>query len=654
MTNYQFSVYANGIELDLFGDEVVSVSNNVTGLFDIDTLPSDFTRDITIPGSRINNAFFQHAYDIDVDYPFLFQETAKVECYIDISGYLLTQGYLQLNKINMIDNRVESYDISLFGSISNFSRDLRNNFLTDLTGLSVYNHTSTYQNIVNSWDGNLFSGDIIYPLVDYGAGYFYQSAAEPGQYGIDNFQGGLNVKDFKPAVRVKKVVDAIFEQFGYTYTSSFFNQPMWDDIYLVCNNNRQYANYDGVELEGFGQVKITPTSGSTTDIVLNTSTDTQLIFDTTENDPSFAMGASATYTLLKDSPLTGNIKLNFTVSGSATGDVGYPILDVGMLKVGGSGTATPIGVEEINKFLRETYSQLDKIGEKTYTLEETWTLPFGVKLLEADYTFVAKYSISGSGDFGITIAKDGNVESYIEVTSVDESADYLEMEIPLNMPYGENGISCLDFIKSLQKKYNLIITPDRQNFNNFKIETFNTWYKSGKTLDITPFVKTSSPISVIPANNLAVNELEFGDTIGKDYLAKNFNDLENKGFGTTYYLDNENRFSQGKVEIKPVTSASPLRYIQGTGEQGGSTPPSSYAKAITYNNSSTTICNDGQFVGTTFKNSAGALAYGDVLFWDSNLTQPLRGYYVVRDNSNGNLFLLNTSTGQITTSIGNC
>jgi len=242
MTNYQFSIYANGVELDLFDDEVVSVSNNVTGLFDIDKLPSDFTRDITIPGSKINNAFFQHAYDIDIEFPFLFQESDKVECYIDVSGYLLTQGYLQLNKINLINNRVESYDITLFGSISNFSRDLRNNNLTDLTSLSTYNHTSTYQNIKDSWDGNLFSGDIVYPLVDYGEGYFYQSAAQPGQYGIDTYEGGLNVKDFKPAIRVKKVVDSIFEQFGYTYTSSFFNEPMWMiyTLFVITIDNIQF------------------------------------------------------------------------------------------------------------------------------------------------------------------------------------------------------------------------------------------------------------------------------------------------------------------------------------------------------------------------------------------------------------------------------
>jgi hypothetical protein len=275
-----------------------------------------------------------------------------------------------------------------------------------------------------------------------------------------------------------------------------------------------------------------------------------------------------------------------------------------------------MNLDEINKFLRETYSQLDKIGEKTYTLEETWTSPFGENLpLNANnYEFVGQYSVTGSGDFDIIIAKDGNTESYIEVNEVDNSADYRTMEIAQNMPFGENGITCLDFIKSLQKKYNLIITPDKQEFNNFKIETFNTWYKEGSAKDLTKFIRTDKNINVIPANTLAVNEIKFSDELGKDYFSKIFNELENRPYGSSYFLDNENRFSQGTIDVKPITSVSPLRYIPGTGETGGSTPPTSYLKSITYNNSSTTICNDGRFLGTAYKSTAGQISVGDVLF----------------------------------------
>ena len=530
---------------------------------------------------------------------------------------------------------------------------MQQNFLTDVSELSTYNHTASFTNIVDSWDGNLFSGDIVYPLADYGNGYIFNSIAQTGQFSIDTSQGTLNVKDFKPAIRVKKVVDKIFEEFGYTYTSSFFNQPMWDNIYMLCDRDRQYPLFDGVDLEGYGEVLIRPTSGSTTDLVLSAGTFSKLNFDTTEDDPSFAMSSNAIYNQPRSSKLRGDIKLNFTISGSDTGTLPYPKFYLQMYDTVDLSTQT-LELEEINKYIRETYSQLDKTGEKTYTLEETW---YYSKQEASTYEFKLKYdNVGTTPNYTVTIAKDGNTESYIKVTDVQEAADYLVMEIPRNMPFGESGVTCLDFIKGLQKKYNLIITPSKKNVNQFEIETFNTWYKSGDTKDLTQFIKMDKTLKVIPSNTLAVNELEFTDTLGKDYLSRNFNDINNRTYGASIYKDTSNQFSQGKIDVEPVFSSSPLRYIEGSGGTGGSTPPggTGYPHSITYNNSSTTICNDGRFIGVAYTNTSSPLAYGQVLYWDSNLTVPLRYYAIVRDNSNGNLFFVDTFTGQVQAQIGNC
>ena len=65
---FQFRLLAGtpAQQLDLFKDEDIKLSNNVTGLFDIGVLPADFTRQITLPGTKVNNAFFEHVYDISI------------------------------------------------------------------------------------------------------------------------------------------------------------------------------------------------------------------------------------------------------------------------------------------------------------------------------------------------------------------------------------------------------------------------------------------------------------------------------------------------------------------------------------------------------------------------------------------------------------
>ena len=651
MVNYITTLYAQGKQLDLFDDEIIKVSNNVTGLFDIDKLPSDFTRAINIPGTKNNNAFFQHYYDIDVEAPFLFTQDEKVECYLELGGFLLVQGYLQLNKVNVVNHRVVSYDITMYGSVSNISRDLRTTLLTELEDLSIYNHTSSLDNIADSWDGNLFSGDVVYPLIDYGRGIAYQQALPISEYGIDTPGGLLNIKDFKPAIRTKKVFDTIFSQLGYTYTSSFFNDPMWDNIYTLCDRGKQYPVYEGVDLETYGKFKIAPTSGSTTDITLST-TPVDLDFDTTLEDPSAVIQTPGQFELPTDTSIQGKIKLQFNITGSDSvaewGNFALMITDLSNNYTNGSGSL--IWLDEINNYLDGVYSQLDKTGDRDFTLEQNWSTGAEV-VAQGSKKFRMYYIQKGSTSQTITVANEGNTESYIEVTSLRDSADGLIMNIPLNMPYNKNGVTCLDFVKGLQKKYNLIITPSKTIPNHFEIETFNNWYKQGSVLDITSFVDESKPFSVTPANVLAVNELEFTDTKNDDYLAKFFSEQNNRDFGASYYKDDQNQFSEGKLEVKTTFGVSPLRYVQGSGTVSGSAAPATgYAKYIAYSNSAYTLCYGyGGTFTYLYTDSSDPIGYGDVLYTNSSLTIPFTGYAYVKDllYGSGDLFDVETTTGEI-------
>ena len=244
---FSFKLVANGTQLDLFDDEEILLSDNVTGLFDLGVLPADFTRQITVPGTKKNNAFFEHVYDISIVNPFLFATNQKVPCYLDFDGIYLANGYLQLNKVNVIANKfIDSYEITIFGGLSSFARDINRSFLTDLTAsLAKFNHTASYENIVGSWSGNLFSGSIVYPMAEYGQRIIY--TPEENQFGIDAPDGALCVQDYKPAIRIKEVWDAIFETYGYTYSGEFWEQPWLDNVYMFCNNQLRYPVYDSIE-----------------------------------------------------------------------------------------------------------------------------------------------------------------------------------------------------------------------------------------------------------------------------------------------------------------------------------------------------------------------------------------------------------------------
>jgi len=128
------------------------------------------------------------------------------------------------------------------------------------------------------------------------------------------------------------------------------------------------------------------------------------------------------------------------------------------------------------------------------------------------------------------------------------------MDIPLNMPFGTNGIKQIDFLTSIQKKFNLVMYPSKTVRNEFIVEPFNQWYSKGRRWDFNKYANLDEKLEVIPANNLAVNELNFGDLLDQDYISQQFSKEANREFGKAYYTDTENFFSQGKFEVKACSN----------------------------------------------------------------------------------------------------
>jgi hypothetical protein len=564
---FKFKLVADGEILDLFHDEEIKVSNNITGLFDLGVLPSDFTQTITLPGTKKNNHFFEFVYDISVEDPYTFSTNQKVPCYLDFDGIYLSSGYLQLNKVNVLANKfIDSYEITVYGGLASFGRDLKRYFLTDLTSsLAQYNHTASLSNITSSWSGNLFSGSIVYPLAEYGQQITY--SPEETHFGIDSPEGALTVEDFKPAIRLKAVWDAIFEEFGFTYTSAFWQQPWLDNVYLVCNNKLRYPIFAEYDLETYGLFKIGPVSGSgQTNIIMNAATPLFLPWYNIQSNPNGNLDSNLNYSISFDSKIRGEINLNFELESLSAGN-GVPHFNLIIKTAGTTISTTPL--YQINDYM-------DKI--QLYNTPQTKTQTFELltqwnsQLLAAGtYQFYLEYTNSGGSNFRIILDPNNQPKSYLSVTKVNQGGGGLVMNIADNMPFGTAGIKLIDFVAGVQKKFNLVIQQNKNKLSDFIIEPFKDWYKQGSVVDFNQYINLNSNIEVIPANNLAVQNLNFGDTLDGDYISQQFSKGAAREFGKAYYVDTENFFSQGTFEVKTTLASSPLVYLQGTGTSGSTT-----------------------------------------------------------------------------------
>jgi hypothetical protein len=642
-------------QLDLFKDEDIKLSNNVTGLFDIGVLPADFTRQLTLPGTKVNNAFFEHVYDISIDSPFLFATNIKVPCYFDFGSFYLSSGYLQLNKVNVIANKfIDSYEVTIYGALSSFGRDINRAYLTDLSSLSQYNHTSSYDNISASWGGNLFGGDIVYPLADYGSGYAFTQ----GQYqlfGMDDNQGALTVQNFKPAIRIKPVFDAIFDYAGYTYTSSFMNEPWLDDVYMVCNNSLKYPEYSGVDLETYGKIKVSAISGSgMTDITLASGSWTTLPWYNTLSDPQDFYNNGA-YKVEKRTNLSGVLNININVSCSVNNMPGTLSANgTWQIRMLETGSSTPYSTRAIQSYIF-FFDQLQQ--SRTGGINTTYELATEFIMDDipvGNYYFQLRQSPNSATPPLplVTLDPQGTTKSFIQIKEVKQAADGRVMDIPLNMPFGTSGIKLVDFISGIQKKFNLVIYPNNTKPNEFVIETFNNWYNKGQVKDFNKYINLDEKIEVIPANNFAVNKLNFGDTLDQDYISQQFAKGANREYGKIYYTDTTNFYSQGTYEVKTTFASDPLIRIAGTGlsgSVGGINPPiTKYTAGI----HTFTGASDSRAVCTSpfdfdMYTADGMITQGQIAYYDQYGISPITGYRYFTYGGGNEIYQIDRFTGEI-------
>jgi hypothetical protein len=392
-------------------------------------------------------------------------------------------------------------------------------------------------------------------------------------FGIDDNEGGLTVQDFKPSIKAKLVWDAIFEEAGYTYSSSFIDNGGFDDVYLLCNRALKYPIYSGIDLENYGVIKVSPISASgQTDLNIPQNTGTNLPWYNIQKDPSDVIGDNLAYRLDVTSSLKGILNLELKLSGS----IGGPAIEFIVRNTGSlSTTASLTTLVNFNQFFSSNTSEQFAAGNtgqnQTYSIATEFTT---ARLDPGTYYFGIQWYDqfqSPYNNFSFVLDPNGKPKSSLEITKVQQAADGRIMNIPLNMPFGTQGIKQIDFITSLQKKFNLVIYPSKTIRNEFIVESFNSWYNKGRRWDFNQYANLNEKIEVIPANNLAVNELNFGDTLDQDYISQQFSKEANREFGKAYYTDTENFFSQGKFEVKTAVASTQLLQITGTGLSGSVT-----------------------------------------------------------------------------------
>lgn len=210
-------LYINGERIELLESLNPSLTFNVSDIAKPDTRKADYSKTITLPGSKKLNKQFEHIFEVNLDLQ-TFNPNLKTEVIYLVDGEINIDGYLQLKQINILDNDDVTYNCTIVGRLGDFITDLGNKELDDSTMLwGNLNHDYTLANQQTSWSATT---GYVYPIVDYG------------------FNTGLVdwwVDELFPSVYAKEYIDRMFSAAGYTFTSTFLTSAPFNKLIIPFN-----------------------------------------------------------------------------------------------------------------------------------------------------------------------------------------------------------------------------------------------------------------------------------------------------------------------------------------------------------------------------------------------------------------------------------
>ena len=489
---------------------------------------SMFSRTFRIPATSNNTDYFETAFDINgVDFDVRQKRSAELL----VNGILFRTGQVRLNKV--FDTREGArldYEIIFLGETKDFGTSVGEGYLNELK-LESYDHTSTLANVEDSWQAypqgsitdGLFDGDILYPLIDFGVNYDEDGNAietliqQDNTSGVDVFTKSahpLPVRRFKPMVRAKVLVDAIFAEAGYTYSSNFFDSDRFKQIYISA-----FGNTASIDTEGSSNIMKVGLNSNSSPVVI-------VPFDL----EYFDYGNNFNFTTYRyTAPITGSYSIDYNLPITATsGEFASGTLQSRVVKNG-----TIIIASDTQTFT----------GTQSFTLNNNFT----TTLNAGDYIEI-RMQESGSVD----IYSIGALSTF-EVTSAPGI-----VSIP---PLLDNKYKKIDFIKDLLTKFRLVMVPDNVIEKHFTIEPWQQYIASGEVLDWTKKLDVSKDFIIEPLFYTQASRIKFEDKAGEDYINRINQEEFLETFGTLL-VNGNNDFLEGEREIKTNIIPTPITQLE--------------------------------------------------------------------------------------------
>jgi hypothetical protein len=240
----KLQLYIEGQRLDLFKDEIVSLTETIQNIKDVSKIFTSFTKTFSLPASKVNNKIFKHYYNFDIVGG--FDARIKKDGKIELNTIPYKVGRIKLEGVELKNNVAHTYNITFFGNTVELPDVLGEDKLSSLLfSNSGYSIPYTAANI-KSYMGAIGDSKIIVPLITHTDRIYYNSGEIVA--GTDNVSfnngvvKGLKWDQLKFAIRLYELILEIEAKYtiaeGYSsnivFSRDFFNtsNPVFYNLYM--------------------------------------------------------------------------------------------------------------------------------------------------------------------------------------------------------------------------------------------------------------------------------------------------------------------------------------------------------------------------------------------------------------------------------------
>ena len=453
---------------DLYEDENIPLTLSVDDFKNAAEKVQSYSKAFKLPGTKRNNLIFDNIFEVTrSDNGLVFNPYVKTKSVLKQDGFILFEGYLRLIDIQDMGGEI-SYNVNLYSEVVAFADVLKQRTFSDLN-FTELGHDYNITNILNSWEGILpvaalpitsFANNtgvagatttnvLAYPFCDW-----EHNMTEDATTGFPNLQDLESA--FRPFIRIKYLIQKIFEQTDFTFESNFFNTTDFQGLFMDFNwgddstpTLTASTSFSGLYVlnqgDGAGPSFATtsfqvlklgyniPFIGSPTPPNYNDVTD---IITTTQADEFY--NVIYTYNSKNNDSAPREIEMRWLVGGTTAIDATPPIGSATVITIAAGGTFVYTG----------TFNQFIPIAGTTLKAEFRTDVGAASQVGQAAGTFAAP-------------------GAYVEfVTGVQN----VTTNTVLQTLRGELGQ--WDFIKGIMTMFNLVTIPDKSNPNNIIIEPY--------------------------------------------------------------------------------------------------------------------------------------------------------------------------------------